>query len=65
MTPDDPAGTGRTLDAPAVRIDGRRISRDGSWPGFRPTTETISGRRFRITVGAAEAAVITLHDRVD
>lgn len=61
MTPKDPAGLGRTIDAPAMQIDGRQISTDGSWPGFEPATEAIAGDRFRITVGAAEAAVVTLH----
>jgi hypothetical protein len=62
MTPRDPAGLGRTIDAPAMQIDGRQTAADGSWPGFQPATGAIAGDRFRITVGAAEAAVITLHE---
>jgi hypothetical protein len=60
MTPHDPAGAGRTLDAPAVRIDGRAVSPDGTWPGFRPEAGVIDGARLDVTLGAGEAAVVTL-----
>ncbi|KAB1913182.1 hypothetical protein [Micromonospora sp. AMSO31t] len=61
MTPDDPSGAGRTLDAPGVRIDGRAVSADGSWPGFQPTVGTTSAGHARITLGAGEAVVLTMH----
>ena len=38
MTPYDPSGAGRRLDAPEVRIDGRSVAADGSWPGFAPSS---------------------------
>jgi hypothetical protein len=60
MTPYDPTGAGRTLDAPQVRIDGRAVAADGSWPGFAPTTGRIQRGRLRLTLGAGEAAVVTL-----
>ena len=41
MTPFDPTGAGRTLDAPQVRIDGRAVAADGTWPGFRPSAGRI------------------------
>lgn len=59
MTPYDPSGAGRTLDAPQVRVDGRQVAADGSWPGFRPTAERIHGHRMSVTVAAGEACVIT------
>jgi hypothetical protein len=60
MGPFDPAGAGRTLDAPQVRIDGRAVAADGSWPGFAPTAARAD--RFghlRLTLGAGEALVVT------
>jgi hypothetical protein len=61
MTPYDPTGAGRTLDAPEVRVDGRQVAADGTWPGFRPAVERIRGGRLTLTVAAGEASVITLH----
>ena len=61
MTPYDPTGAGRTLDAPDVRIDGRGIGADGSWPGLDPTVVETDGRRVPIAIGAGEAVVVTLH----
>ncbi|HEY7489158.1 MAG TPA: hypothetical protein VH912_32270 [Streptosporangiaceae bacterium] len=61
MTPYDPTGGGRTLDAAQVRIDGRQVGADGTWPGFRPAIEPIRGGRMTITLGAGEAAVLRLH----
>jgi hypothetical protein len=63
MTPYDPSGAGRTLDAPQVRVDGRQVAADGSWPGFRPTAERIHGHRMTVTVAAGESRVITLRAR--
>jgi hypothetical protein len=40
MTPYDPSGAGRTLDAPEVRVDGRAVAPDGTFPGLAPTTST-------------------------
>ena len=37
MSPFDPTGAGRTLDATDVRIDGQAIAADGTWPGLHPT----------------------------
>jgi hypothetical protein len=62
MAPHDPAGAGRTLDAPQVRIDDREVSADGSWPGFDATVAEIDGGRARIAVGAGEAVVVTPTD---
>ena len=61
MTPYDPSGAGRGLDAPQVRIDGRQVSADGSWPGFHPTLEGVHGGRLPVTLAAGEASVITVH----
>ena len=63
MTPYDPTGAGRTLDAPQVRIDGRSVAADGSWPGFAPTVGNIVRGRLQIALGAGEAAVLTLRGR--
>ena len=60
MAPFDPAGSGRTLDAPQVRIDGRAVGADGRWPGFAPASEQAD--RFghlRLSLGAGEALVVT------
>jgi hypothetical protein len=61
MTPYDPAGTGKTLNASQMRIDGRQVAADGTWPGFRPTVEPIRRGRMTITVAAGEASVISPH----
>jgi hypothetical protein len=63
LAPYDPTGAGRTLDAPEVRIDGRAVSADGSWPGFAPTAGRISGGGLQLALGAGEVAVVTLHGR--
>ena len=60
MAPFDPAGSGRTLDAPQVRIDGRSVGADGRWPGFAPAAARAD--RFghlRLQLGAGEALVVT------
>jgi hypothetical protein len=59
MTPYDPDGSGRTLDAPHVRIDGRHVAADGTWPGFHPTAVRATGNRTALTLAAGEAAVVT------
>ncbi len=63
MAPVDPSGAGRTLDAPQVRIDGRAVAADGSWPGFAPQRGRLSGGRMRLRIGTAEAAVVVVHGR--
>jgi hypothetical protein len=60
MTPHDPTGAGRALDAPEVRIDGRAVRPDGSWPGFAPTVGALAGGRLALELGGGEAAVVTL-----
>lgn len=61
MTPYDPTGAGRTLDAPQVRVDGRQVSADGTWAGFRPTFQRIRGHRLTTTLAPGEASVLTMH----
>lgn len=63
MTPYDPSGAGRTLDAPQVRIDGRSVAPDGSWPGFAPTGGRIAHGGLKLALGAGEVAVVTLRGR--
>jgi hypothetical protein len=60
MTPYDPTGAGRTLDAPQVRIDGRSVQADGSWPGFAPQAGRITGGHLQIDLGPGEGAVVTV-----
>jgi hypothetical protein len=63
MAPYDPTGAGRTLDAPAVRIDGRAVSTDGTWPGFAPTAGRVAGGSVQLALGVGEVAVVTLRRR--
>ncbi len=63
MTPYDPTGAGRTLDAPQVRIDGRSVAADGSWPGFAPTGGRVAKGRLKLALGPGEVAVLTLRGR--
>jgi hypothetical protein len=60
MTPFDPAGTGRTLDAADVRIDGQAVAPDGTFPGVAPTTVRTHGGRFPVTLAPGEAVVLML-----
>jgi hypothetical protein len=60
MTPHDPTGKGRVLDAPEVRIDGREVAADGTWPGFQPQAGAVAGGRLEVTLRAGEAAVVRL-----
>jgi hypothetical protein len=59
MTPFDPAGGPPSLTAPEVRIDGRAIAADGSWPGFAPQSGRIDRRPLSLTLSAGEATVLT------
>ena len=63
MTPFDPTGAGRTLDAPQVRIDGRSVAANGRWPGFAPTSGRVAGGAMRVALAPGEAAVVTLPRR--
>ena len=62
MTPHDPMGAGRTLDARDVRIDGQAVAADGTFPGFKPTLTKTDGGELAVTMGPGEAVVLTLHD---
>ena len=57
MTPHDPDGTGRVLDAPDVRIDGRQVGPDGIWPGFSPTRVKARHGELTVDLGTGEAVV--------
>jgi hypothetical protein len=58
MTPFDPSGEGRTLAAPEVRIDGRAVAADGTWPGFAPQSRAVHDGRVDVHLGAGEAVVL-------
>jgi hypothetical protein len=60
LTPHDPSDRGRTLDAPEVRIDGREVAADGTWPGFQPVSGELVGGRLRMRLEAGETAVVRL-----
>jgi hypothetical protein len=62
MTPYDPTGGGRTLDAPEVRIDGQAVHGDGQFAGLEPTVVRSHGGHLPVAVAAGEAVVVTLHD---
>ena len=57
MTPHDPDGAGRVLDAPDVRIDGRQVGADGVWPGFSPTRVKARHGELTVELGTGEAVV--------
>ena len=58
MTPFDPTGAGLVLDAASLKIDGRQVRADGTWPGFAPTTVSPAGGVMNVTLGPGEAVVI-------
>jgi hypothetical protein len=59
MAPFDPAGGGRTLDAPQVRIDGRAVAADGRWPGFAPSAlRADRAGHLRLALAAGEAVAV-------
>lgn len=62
MTPYDPTGAGRTLDAPDVRVDGQAVAPDGTFPGLAPTTATTRGGRLPAAIAPGEALVLTIDD---
>ena len=59
MTPYDPTGTGRTLDAPQVRVDNRVVADDGTWPGFDPQALEPQSGRVEVVLSPGEAAVLS------
>jgi hypothetical protein len=59
LSPHDPSGAGRTHTAPEVRIDGRAVAGDGTWPGFAPATDTAGEDGLEVVLGPAEAAVVS------
>jgi len=58
MTPFDPTGAGLVLDAASLKIDGRQVQADGTWPGFAPTTESPVGGVLNVTLAPGEAVVV-------
>jgi len=42
-----------------VRIDGRAVAADGTWPGFAPARGPIAKDRMTLTVGPGVVAVLT------
>ena len=59
MTPYDPTGAGRTLDASQVRIDGRVVAADGTWAGFDPQALEPESGGLEVVLAAGEAAVLS------
>ena len=59
MAPHDPTGAGRTLNASQVRIDGRVVAADGTWPGFEPQAIEPQSGGVEVVLGAGEAAVLS------
>jgi hypothetical protein len=62
MTPYDPTGAGRTLDAPDTRIDDRAVAADGTFPGLQPTLAKTHGGQLPVRITPGEAVAVTLHD---
>jgi hypothetical protein len=62
MTPYDPTGAGRTLDAPDVRVDGQAVAPDGTFPGLAPTTATTLGGRLPVAIAPGEALSLTIDE---
>jgi hypothetical protein len=65
MTPYDPTGAERTLDAPDMRIDGRAVAADGTFPGLEPTPTKTHGGHLPVRMAPGEAVVVTLHDHAN
>jgi hypothetical protein len=61
MSPYDPTGSGKTLDAAAVQVDGRQVAADGAWPGFAPDDTPVRGDRLDVNLAPGEAAVISVN----
>lgn len=60
MTPYDPTGAGRTLDASDVRIDGEAVATDGTFPGLKPTPAKTHRGHLPLAIAPGEALVVTL-----
>lgn len=58
MSPYDPTGSGHRLDATAVRIDGRSVAADGTWPGFAPERGALHGGATEIRLDPGDAVVL-------
>jgi hypothetical protein len=65
MTPYDPTGAGRTLDAPGERIDGQVVAADGRFPWLEPILAKTHGGHLRVAMAPGEAVVVSLHDQAD
>jgi hypothetical protein len=65
ITPYDPTGAGRTLDAPEVRIDGQAVAADGRFPSLKPILAKTQGGHLPVGIAPGEAVVVTLHDHAD
>ena len=59
MTPFDPTGAGRTLDAADMRIDGQAVAADGRFPGLQPVQAATQDGHVTVTLAPGEAAVVT------
>ncbi len=59
MSPYDPTGTDKTLDASQVRIDGQQVAADGTWPGFKPVYRATPRHQLTITLTPGEAQLLT------
>ena len=66
MTPYDPTGAGRTLDAPDMRIDGQAVAADGTFPGLAAdpaSSRTTDGCRSRSPPGKRSSSRCTTTPR--
>jgi len=59
LTPYDPTGAGRTLDAPDMRLDGRAVASDDTFPGLAPAAVGTPGGEAAIALAPGEAVVVT------
>jgi hypothetical protein len=59
LTPYDPTGAGRTLDAPDMHLDGRAVASDDSFLGLAPTVVGTPAGEVAITLAPGEAVVVT------
>jgi len=54
----DPTGTGKTVDAASMTIDGRQVAADGTWPGFAPTNLTLQAGSTDLALAPGEAVAL-------
>jgi hypothetical protein len=64
MSSFDPTGTGKTVDAASMQIDGRQVAADGSWPGFAPTSLSLQGGATDLALGPGEAVALIEYPQV-